>query len=123
MSSFETTIEVGDLDGRRGEAIDALVGTGATYTSLPREVLARLGVQPEERRPFVLAHGQQVEYPLAWIRVGLEGRQQPTPVIFGDAASEPLLGAFTLEGFGLAVDPVNRRVVPAIGHLVVLRGP
>jgi hypothetical protein len=30
---------------------------------------------------------------------------------------EPLLGAFTLEGFGLGVDPVNRRLIPVPGLL------
>lgn len=31
---------------------------------------------------------------------------------FGDEGTEPLLGAYTLEGFALAPDPVNQRVVP-----------
>ena len=32
--------------------------------------------------------------------------------VFGDPGSEPLLGVFILEGFRLAADPVNRRLVP-----------
>jgi hypothetical protein len=31
--------------------------------------------------------------------------------------SEPLHGVFTLEGFGLAADPVNRRLIPVPGLL------
>jgi predicted aspartyl protease len=37
-------IEVGDPGAHRFERIDALVGTGATYTSLPRPLLDALGV-------------------------------------------------------------------------------
>lgn len=37
--------------------------------------------------------------------------------VFGDSGAEPLLGVFTLEGFGLAADPVNRRLIPMSGLL------
>ena len=33
-------------------------------------------------------------------------------VVFGDEASQILLGAYTLGGFALAEDPVHRRLVP-----------
>ena len=96
---------------------DALVDTGASYSWIPREVLERLGAQPDEQRVFVLADGREVHYPIAWVRVKLGDRIQPTLVVFGDAGTEPLLGAFTLEGFGLGVDPVNRRLIPVPGLL------
>lgn len=40
--------------------------------------------------------------------------------IFGDEGSQTLLGAFTLEGFSLAPDPVNERLVPVAGLLMTL---
>jgi hypothetical protein len=48
--------------------------------------------------------------------VRLGGQVQPSPVIFGDDGSEPLLGVVTLEIFSLAVDPVNQTLirVPAL---------
>ena len=51
------------------------------------------------------------------IRIQIDGRTQPTIAVFGHPGSEPLLGVFTLEGFGLAADPVNRRLVPVPGLL------
>ncbi len=105
-------IEIGDPAGSRFEKIEALVDTGSTYTWVSREVLDRLGVRPVEERPFVLADGRQVTYPIAWIQIRMDGRTQPTIAVFGEPASDPLLGVFTLEGFGLAADPVNRRLVP-----------
>jgi len=32
--------------------------------------------------------------------------------VFGEPGSEPILGVFALDGFRLAADPVNRRLVP-----------
>ena len=42
-------------------------------------------------------------------------------VVFGDDGAEPLLGAVTMEEFGLGVDPVRRRLAPVDGYLVGLR--
>ena len=39
-------------------------------------------------------------------------RSAPTSVLFGNDDVEPLIGAFTLEGLLLTVDPVNTRLVP-----------
>ena len=80
-------------------------------------VLARLGVGREEEWPFALADGREVRYPVAAARVRLPGRTRHTLAVFGDASSEPLLGAYTLEAFGLAADPANRRLVPVPGLL------
>ncbi len=117
MGTFRYSIEVGDFAGEHFEPLEALVDTGATYTWLPKDLLDRLGVVPEEQRQFVLADGREVEYGVAWIRVRLDGRTHPSLCVFGDKGTDPLLGVFTLEAFGLGVDPVNRRLVPVRGHL------
>ncbi len=117
MGAFHQRIQVGDFAGSQFEGVEALVDTGATYTWLPRDLLERLGVRPEEERPFVLADGREVSYGVAWIRIGINGRTQPSLCVFGEENTEPLLGVFTLEAFGLGVDPVNRRLVPVRGYL------
>ena len=43
----------------------------------------------------------------------VNGRRIPTLVVFGDDSARALLGAYTLEGLRLAVDPAHRRLVPA----------
>ena len=111
MGIFRVRVGIGDPAGDRFTDLDALVDTGATYTWVPRDVLERLGVAPSEERPFLLADGRQVSYPIAWVQVRIDGRTQPTIAVFGDPGSEALLGVFTLEGFGFAADPVNRRLV------------
>jgi len=111
VGTFRVSIELGDRQGERFDPVEAVVDTGATYTWIPRDRLERLGIHPDEERLFVLADGRQVTYPGAWVRVRLDGRSQPTIAVFGDPGTHALLGAFTLEGFGLAADPVNRRLV------------
>ena len=44
-----------------------------------------------------------------------DGQALSSLVVFGDDGSIPLLGAYTLEGFGLAPDPVNRMLIRVRG--------
>jgi clan AA aspartic protease len=125
MGTFRVPIEVGDPEGTRWERVEALVDTGSSYTLLPRSVWLRLGVSGAFRHPFVLADGRQLEDEMAETRVRINGQIRTTLVIFGGEGAEPLLGAYTLEGFGLAPDPVGRRLIPVPGMLMtqsVLRG-
>ena len=118
MGAFREHVEIGDFAGDRFEEVEALVDTDATYTWVPRDLLARLGVTPEEERPFVLADGREVTYGVAWVRIRIDGRTQPSLCVFGELGTEPLLGVFTLEAFGLGVGPVNRRLIPVRGLLL-----
>jgi len=45
-----------------------------------------------------------------------DGRTLHTVCLFGDAGDLDVLGAYTLEGFGLAVDPVQRKLIPALQY-------
>jgi clan AA aspartic protease len=117
MGAFRVEFEILDASGDRSEHVEALVDTGATYTWIPRSQLERLGYHSEDDWEFVLADGREVVYGMGWIRIRFDGRVQPTPVIFGDDGSEPLLGVVTLEELRLGVDAVNRRLVPTPGLL------
>jgi clan AA aspartic protease len=112
MATFRVTIEIGPMDQSRFEQIEALVDTGATYTVVPRDVLERLGITPQFRRRFRLADGRVVELNMAVVAIRLEGQTLPTICVFGEEGMDALLGAVTLEEFGLGVDPVNQRLVP-----------
>ena len=67
-------------------------------------MLQRLGVVPHGARGFVLADGRRVElgFGRTWMR--LEGREEISPVVFQEEGAQPLLGAVTLEIFGLGID-------------------
>ncbi len=118
MGTFRVKVDVGDPEGRRYERVDAVVDSGATYTSLPRPLLAALGVTAHAHASFVLADGRRVEREIArtWIRI--DDRIEMTLVVLAEPGDPPLLGAYALEGLRLAADPVARRLVPVPGLLL-----
>ncbi len=118
MGTFLVQIELGDPEGRRYETVDALVDTGATYTTVPGSTLRRLGVSPHTRGTFVLADSTRIERDIGRTWLKLEKGAEIVPVIFGDEDSQPLLGAVTLEIFRLGVDPVSQRLIPVPGLLM-----
>ena len=117
MGTFNWPIRISSMDGRQVQDVEATVDTGAAYTTLPSRLLHELGVEPTGRRRFLLADGRrtEMEYGRAWITI--DGESEVTVVVFGDDAAPPLLGAYTLEGLALAVDPVEQRLVPT--HLIM----
>ena len=118
MGTFRVRIEVGNPQGERFQAVEALVDTGATNTTLPAPVLRDLGVEPYRKSVFELADGRQLELELGrtWVRV--DGQQEFTQVVFGPPGSGPILGAITLEEMNLSVDPVAERLVPVHRYLM-----
>ena len=111
MGTFTVPLEVADAQRRRYQTVDALVDSGATYTVLPASLLERLGVVPHTARRFVLTDGSRVKrgFGRTWMR--LDGREDLSPVVFGDEGAEPVLGTVTLEIFGLCINPANGRLV------------
>ena len=114
MGIFTAPFEFGDPSGERWERVEGTVDTGATYTFVPEELVQRLGAQQTRRpRTFALADGSVVERQMALLNARWDGDQWPTPVVVGEPGSRVLIGAVTLEIFGLAADPVNEGLVPA----------
>ena len=113
MGLFYQTFQIGPKDGSRMAETSAMVDTGSIYTLLPAEFLRDLGVTPELSSEFELADGREVQLDMADVTIRLNAEERIRVCIFGPADCQPLLGADTLEGFGLMADPVNRRLVPA----------
>jgi len=94
-----------------------MVDPGSTYLRLPEDLLRSLGVQPLLGRRLKLATGQIIERPAAEVLVTLNGETLTVICGFGESGSDPLLGSLALEAFSLAVDPVNKQLVPTISYL------
>ena len=117
MGTFSVAIEIGDLRGDNFEEMDALVDTGATTTVIPGSTLRRLGIAPTRREKFEYAGGERVNLEMAEAKARVAGRETTTWVIFGEEETAALLGAYTLEGVFLGVDPCQR-LIPVQGLLV-----
>lgn len=114
MGTFFHSITLVGGSGERIE-VDALVDTGATFTSVPRETLLRLGVEPRREVSLRLADGSSHLQQLGHMIVEVDDIEGPTYVVFGENGSPPAIGAITLEGFLLGVDPVAQTLVPVEG--------
>ena len=119
MGTFNCPLRISATDSPEAAEIEATVDTGAAYTTLPAHLLRNLGVEPIGRRRILLADGRRVDmdYGRAWVTV--DGESEVTLVVFGADDAPALLGAYTLEGLALAVDPVEQRLVPT--HLIMYR--
>ena len=112
MGIFNWPIQISSLDGGQTREIEASVDTGATFTVLPSRLLREMGVAVTRQAKFELGDGRIVDLDVGEARATINGASVITQVIFGPDDSVPLLGAYTLEGLLLAVDPVNQRLVP-----------
>lgn len=116
MGVFSVKVGIGDPSGARFRDVELVVDSGSSYTSLPGSMLREIGVQPHKKQRFVMADGRRVDSDLGrtWIRIN--GDREMTIVIFAEEDTQPLLGATTLQEFGLGIDPVDHRLVPVDGY-------
>ena len=90
-----------------------MVDSGSGYTVVPASLVKKLKLVPSFYREFSLADNRKVKRPVgsAIIRYGNE--EIATPVVLGKPGDSALLGALTLEAFGLALDPFQRKIYRA----------
>lgn len=115
MGTLSVEMAVANLDGDRYQPVEALVDTGSSDTAIPENTLRDLGVIPTGQRRFRLADESLVTYSIGQARVKLMGQDLVVLVVFTPVGTMPLLGATTLETFGLAANPVAQELVEVPG--------
>jgi predicted aspartyl protease len=114
MGTFRTDIEVEHpVTGARRQLQDALVDTGAELSWIPSAVLQSLGVEPRKVWHFRQADGTVLERWSGFVILHAGGTTTNDEVVFGQAGDLTLLGARSLEGLNLRVEPVSKRLVDA----------
>jgi len=115
MGTFRTSIQIENVAerGRIATLDDVLVDTGSEYTWVPRPLLESLDVRAERTQLFRVADGRTIERELGFAVVHAAGVFAPDFVVFADPTDMLLLGARSLEGLNLRVDPVSKRLVDA----------
>ena len=113
MAVFNQPITLGPKDGSLFQRVIAAVSPENTYTVMPSPLLEMLGIDPEWTDLLQGPDGGQQEHSLAEVRVWINDRERITVCVFGKADGPPVLGKYTLDGFGLTVDEANSRLVPA----------
>ncbi len=117
MGTFFHVITLIGPNGQE-ETLDALVDTGAAFTTVPSRILECLGVDSHRTVRLRLADGKVVEWELGRITAQLNDEREEILVVFGSNDSPALIDAHTLEAFVLGVDPVQQRLVPSEAFLM-----
>ncbi len=112
MGKLLVTISVGNQQGTQFQDIEVTVGTGATFTAVPRILLQNLAVPVARSAQSRLADGSTASVDIGWTMIRLQGQTFPTQVTFAEENQPSLLGVVTLEEALLAVDPVGQQLVP-----------
>jgi clan AA aspartic protease len=90
-----------------------LVDSGAHYTVLPAPMVKKLGLKPSYNQEFVLADGRVIKRSIGSALINFQRKELAVPVVLGKKDDDPLLGLTTLEGFGLMIDPFQRKIYPS----------
>jgi len=115
MGTFRTTIKIENplKRGELRELADTLVDTGAELTWAPRAVLEDLGITRQKQLGFRTADGRAVYRDIGYAIVHAGGTETIDEVVFAEPGDMVLLGARSLEGLNLRVDPRSKQLVDA----------
>ena len=89
-----------------------LADTGALYSIVPKELLRAIGIRPYATETFTLVDGSTIRRDVGDAFLRINGRQAPTPVIFGEKSDGSLLGVVALESLGFSLDPRTGKLHP-----------
>lgn len=115
MGTFRATVAIENPARRGGMRVleDVLVDTGAESSWVPAPVLESLGVERDKRLRFRQANGTVLERWTGVVVIHAAGTRTADDVVFGEPGDMILLGARSLEGLNLRVDPVLKQLVDA----------
>ena len=116
MGSFSAKLRVWNPGSpEKAEEIEALVDTGAALSWIHRERLERMGAVVLRRMGFRAIDGSIIERDTAAVWVASNGFTGPDTVVIAERSDMEVIGVHTIEGLGLAADPVQKKLVPTIG--------
>jgi len=115
MGTFRTDVEIENpaRPGERRALRNVLVDTGAELSWFPLGVLSSLGVERRKIWHFRQADGTVLARWTGGVSVYVDGRWTIDEVVFGQPGDLTLLGARSLEGLNVRVDPVRKILVDA----------
>ncbi len=116
MGTFRVDCQIEDYINpkRRAAVAGLLVDTGSEHTWIPGSVLKRLRVKPQKKDvTFVMANGKTVTRTIGFAVLRIGEAFTIDEVVFAQEGDLCPLGARTLEGMNLQVDPRQKKLVAA----------
>ena len=115
VGTFHTTVGL-ESPLNRGHIVElanVLVDTGAEATWIPRQTMESLGITPERAERYRMADGRVLERQVGYAIVHAGGKATADDVVFAEGSDLTILGARSLEGLNLRVDPRLKQLVSA----------
>ncbi len=115
MGTFRVGVELANpARPRAWRTLQAvLVDTGAELSWFPAAVLESLDIERVNARRFRQADGTILDRWTGGVIVRVAGVQTWDEVVFGEPEDLSLLGAHSLEGLNLRIDPVTKQLIDA----------
>jgi predicted aspartyl protease len=115
MGTFRIDVEIENLrePGDRRVLRSALVDTGAELSWFPKAVLEELHVERRKQWHFRQADGTVLVRWTGAVNLYVAETWTADEAVFGESGDLILLGARSLEGLNLRVEPVLKRLVDA----------
>jgi predicted aspartyl protease len=115
MGTFRTDLELENpaAPGRRLTIPAALVDTGSELSWIPTGDLESLGIARVKTLRFVLADGRVIERQVGGVRLHAAGTSTFDDVVFAEPGDSVLLGARSLEGLNVRIDPLRKQLIDA----------
>jgi len=116
MGTFSVGCRIENVvDRSKGVAVRRVpVDAGSEYTWVSGSMLEKIGIGREKKDvEFVMANGQRITRSIGFAIVRVEKSFTIDEVVFAEKGDLLLLGARSLEGLNLAVDPRRKRLVAA----------
>jgi predicted aspartyl protease len=114
MGTFTTKFKVWNpTRPESAQEIEAL-DTGAAFSWISRSRLESLGLNPSRRMFFRTIDGRVMGRDMTAIYIASAGYSAPDMVVMAEPGEMEVLGAHSIEGLGLAADPVQKRLTPTI---------
>lgn len=115
MHPFRTTIEL-ENPAQPGYCValhDVVIDADAALSCIPAQVLEELGIVREKVWHFQQANGRELARSSGYAIVHVAGTETSDEIVFGEAGDRVILGARSLQGLNLRVEPATKRLVDA----------
>src|SRR5579863_7738472 len=115
MSGFIVTLRVWNpAQPRAVEELSAVVDPHSTFSWISRGRLERLGISPVRKMRFRLKGEGIVERDVASVYIALKNGTVGDVVVMAESGETEKIGAHTINGLGMVVDPEQEKLVPAV---------
>ena len=114
MGTFFVSCKIENIVDRKKSSVmpKVLVDTGSEYTWITGSTLEKIGIAREKKDlEFVMANGQRITRSVGFAIIKFDKYFTVDEVVFAEKGDLLLLGARTLEGLSLAVDPRQKKLV------------